>query len=494
MTGMRHTLRALTGFGLASALFVGCEFGQKPIDDTPSQANVNQDPSELALKLSVKDTGACLELKHQIELIKAGGEVDAELIAKFARECVVEIKDSKPVIIPPNDQIRCRWILSQIDGGRDELVVKFRYYCPDSCQSMVMDDSLQHDKVCREPKPEEKPSCEELKQRLAAMDTATEEYKRLRHFVAEICSEPHPDPIPVPKPPTCDELRRKLESAYGEDSVRLANELANHCPVPHPLPGPNCDSLRLLLNQADSGSAEYNRIYHMMAEHKCRLPEPVPQPDPGTWPDCDSLRMLLKQAAGDTGSEYYHRLQYMLLVKKCDMPQPVPGPSCDSLRILLKMYSTDSTKDQYARVYHMMLEKKCIVPDPIPNPGPNCDSLRILLKHAMTDSTKDEYARIYKLMLEKKCIVPDPVPVPNPGPGCDSLRHMLARADSGSETYNKILHMMAEKKCLVILPAPEPTPLPTVNCDELRKKLALLDPASADYAYIKEKLAANCPM
>jgi hypothetical protein len=35
--------------------------------------------------------------------------------------------------------------------------------------------------------------------------------------------------------------------------------------------------------------------------------------------------------------------------------------------------------------------------------------------------------------------------------------------------------------------------VPKVNCDELRFKLAKLDPASADYARVKAAFVANCP-
>src|SRR4051812_6519453 len=66
MTGKRHLIRALTGFGLAGALFMGCQdfFGQKSgYEPTPI---VNQDPAELALRLTVKPTGACQDLRKQI--------------------------------------------------------------------------------------------------------------------------------------------------------------------------------------------------------------------------------------------------------------------------------------------------------------------------------------------------------------------------------------------------------------------------------------------
>jgi hypothetical protein len=570
MQGKKQIVRALLGFGLAGALFTGCQdfFGQQA-DDTPAAAADNQAPAELALKLSIKDSGGCLELRNQIEAIKGGAAVDAELIAKFANQCVEEAKGQSSEHHDLDDQVRCRWILSQIEGGREELVVKFRYYCPDSCETMVMEDSTEHAKVCREPKPEEKPSCEELKKRLAGMDTTTEEYARLRHFVREICEEPKPlptpeedtcriireklsklvagsdeyltwkkiylarceEPKPDPVPPvTCDELRKKLaETDNPEDSARLATELAKRCPVPHPVPvpGPNCDSLRLMLHEADSGSEAYDRIYHMMAEKKCVLPEPhpVPVPVPLPHPNCDSLRAMLTKT--DSGSEAYNKILHIMIEAKCKVPAPTPEPlppTCDELR---KLFAATTNPEDSARLA-MELAKRC--PVPVPLPHPNCDSLRAML--AKADSGSEAYNRILHAMIEAKCKVPAPtpeplpltcdqlrklfaattnpedsarlamelakrcpVPVPLPHPNCDSLRAMLAKADSGSEAYNRILHAMSEAKCNVEpAPVPTPDPLPvTPNCDELRRKLAALDPNSADYAAVKEKLAKYCP-
>lgn len=395
MSGSKNIMRALAGLGLAGALFMGCQdlLNNGKDSSNPSVTPGTAAPADLALRLTVKDSGACRDLEAQIEAAKAGGRIDTAEIATFAGACIKEIVPGDtgkhvelPPVVLPDSQLRCRWIRTQIDGGREDLVIKFHYYCPDDCDGKDSADTAEHAKLCREPRPEEKPSCDTLKTTLKDMDSNSEEGSRLKRFVGDMCREPKPVPDTNPEP--------------------------------KPLPGPNCDSLRLMLSQADSGSETYAMLLHMMMEKKCVLPhhdslppEPKPVPDsmlpppkPVPGPNCDSLRLMLSQA--DSGSETYSMLLHMMMEKKCVMPhpdtlppapKPVPGPSCDSLRLMLSQ--ADSGSETYSMLLHAMVEKKCVLPHPDtlpPAPKPpvvNCDELRIKLG-AVTDTTGELYRQL----------------------------------------------------------------------------------------------------
>lgn len=275
---MTQSAKLLTGLGLMAGLFWGCQ-------DLLSQKDGSaQDPDAIAndasaLRLSIKDDSACRDQWNVILDARAQGLADTAVEKSFLADCVLEIKPGKdklPPHIPPHlrpDSIsRCRWIVYQIDGGRDSMTVSYKRYCPEDCDSLRAIDSTRHIHLCHEhpPKPpidttRPKPpqdSCKLFRARLAGLDTGSVEYKNLNMYLLLHCGKPPippvdttkppkpvdtlpkpippvdtlPKPIPVKPAPKCDDLRAKLLTLdpASEESKLLVESILQHCPVVEP--------------------------------------------------------------------------------------------------------------------------------------------------------------------------------------------------------------------------------------------------------------------
>jgi hypothetical protein len=331
MEKSKSIIQMFTGLALSTTLFLGCQdfMGQK--SDGNLVTKDNEAPQEVALQLSIKDSGACLELKNHIQAAheaQTAHEAGSALLASdsaFLTNCVHEVRHEdaskpKPIIPPvltPDDRTRCHWIVAQIDRGREEMVIKYRYYCPDDCNNMARGDSVVHEKYCRDPKPD----CMELKAKLAHMDPASEEFARLHHLIGDICMEhppidslppmPHGDSLPpmphgdsLPPKPHCDSLP---PIPHG-DSLPPLPHGDSLPPKPHgdslpPIMPPakiSCDSLRILIAHSDVNSEAYAKYKRIYGETCVDLKPPVILPP--VPPTCDELRKklaLLDPASAD---------------------------------------------------------------------------------------------------------------------------------------------------------------------------------------------------
>ena len=464
MQSIKSFTRVMAGLALSTTLFLGCQdfLGQKS-ETTTTPNTENLTPQEVALKLKIKDSAACLEMKDKIIAAHEKGTDIRTTDSTFVANCVQEVprtdgdKPNLPVppILTPDDKTRCHWILTQIDGGREEMVLKFRFYCPDDCKSMETADTLGHEKYCRDPKPD----CSELTRKLSLMDAATEDFARLHHLIGEVCVEhPKVDSIPPqPKPPLpdmsiCDSLKIELSKSTPGTELHKAQEVTfrEHCPAPEPIkpvPMPDfCVDLKIKLGASAPGTPEHIELEHMFKE-KCM--EPVPPVVVPPKVNCDEIRAKL--AGMEPGSADYTALKTRL-AESCPVIEPkppvvvVPVVNCDELRA--KLAGIDSTTDGYAALKHQFLES---------------------------------------------CPAPKPPVVVIPVVNCDEIRAKLATLDSTSADYLALKHKLAENCPVPKPPVVEPKPIIVVNCDELRMKLSLLDPASADYARIKGTIAERCP-
>lgn len=389
--------RAILGLGLASSLFLGCEqfLGQSADKTTPvdDKTLVNTAPENVSLQLAIKETEDCKALRDRVLAAHAVGEAPGALETDFISRCVVEVKPDAgadagkiitvPAALVPDAMTRCRWIVAQIEGGANELVIKFRYYCPDDCDTLAVKDSVRHVKLCRDPAPD----CATMKRKLVEMDTATEEYARLRRFLHEHCGLPDPTRPPKdtvrpiePKPVLthCDSLRKHLGTLdpATEEYRKLKAAWYEHCekprdtvivPKPDPIPAPTtCESLRKQLAALDPASPEYAHLKEMV-HLKCEVPRDtviVPKPDPHPT-ECEQIMAKLK--ALDPASPDYARLKAYYAEKCMEVkplpvdpikPLPVPTP-CEDYRRKLASVPADSPDAK-----HLMeiIAKECAVP------------------------------------------------------------------------------------------------------------------------------------
>lgn len=283
---MTRSAKLITGLGLMASLFWGCQdlLSQKDGSAKDPEAITTDESS---LRLSIKDDSACRDQWNAILDARAGGLADTAAEKSFLADCVKEIKPGKdklPPVIPPHlqpDSIsRCHWIVAQIEGGRDEMTVSYKRYCPEDCRKLGKTDSSRHGHLCRDPhgpgvdttkhpkppidstkppidtiKPPENPlhdSCKVARARLAVLDSASHEAVGLRAFLSVRCGNPRippadttkpkppidtlPKPIPVKPSPHCDEMRAKLLTldAVSEDSKHLVESILEHCPEAKP--------------------------------------------------------------------------------------------------------------------------------------------------------------------------------------------------------------------------------------------------------------------
>jgi hypothetical protein len=202
-------------------------------------------------------------------------------VARCVKEVVpVDIGRPNVVIKPelvPDDRTRCHWIMTQIDVGRNEMLIRFRYYCPDECVLLMKTDTISHDTYCRDPKPD----CEALKTRLASMDKTSLDFERLSRLIRDVClipPIPKPDPIVPPVTTECEAIRLKLSQMdpASPDYAKLKLYYTEHClnilpPPPPPEIKPpvavDCEALRLKLSLVDPASKDYVYIKDMIAKN-----------------------------------------------------------------------------------------------------------------------------------------------------------------------------------------------------------------------------------
>jgi len=327
MASIKSSTHVLAGLGLATVLFLGCQDFLSQNASNSSVTVTDQNPESVSLRLAIKDSGACLELKDRIVAAHAAGTEPGGSDSAFAANCIREVigADTAKVLPPamiPDDRTRCRWIRTQIDVGRDEMTIKFRHYCPDDCDTLLDKDSTEHVKYCRDPKhdsagvkpPEHdtgavKPPdhdtvpprnlCDSLHIMMMGTVPGTQIHKDQEADFKLRCVEPPHDSVKEPP----------HDTAIVKPPVILP---------PIVPPKPNCDSLRLMLSKLDTASADYARIKHLMGE-TCPMPKPVIVPVVPPTVNCDELRAKL--ALIDSTSLDFARLQGSLR-EHCPTPAP----------------------------------------------------------------------------------------------------------------------------------------------------------------------------
>lgn len=481
---MSHpTFRYLLGMSCAAALFLGC---QDLLNNTDKQGNVTvttDDGSTGSLSLSIKDDSSCREQWRSILDARSAGHADSAAEMAFLGACVKEVKVTKdmpkPVIPPallPDSGTRCKWIVAQIEGGRDSLTVSYKKYCPEDCRMLEIHDSAGHERLCHDP----------IKDPIKPRDTVVVRPK---------------DPVDD----TCRMLAEKLSLVKPGEPGRADLEhmyAARSCPapLPKPLPDPNADTCRMIrerLATLVAGSEEYAKWKQVYVERKCG--DVIPPKDTlivkPPMPNCDSLRKVL--AGLPAGSADAIHLAGTIK-EHCPEKPPVVPPR-DSICMDLKLRMSAATSDAQRAELEAAFKLKCM--DPIPPkdtvivkpPMPNCDSLRKVLAGLPAGSADAIRlaGTIKEHCPEKPPVIIDtvkpPVLIPHDSI-CLDLKLRLSKATTDAQRAE--LEAAYKAKCTEPVPVVPPV---TVNCDELRAKLAGLDPASADAIRIAGSIKEHCP-
>lgn len=363
------TLRIAAALGLAAGMMLGCQDLLNP-GTSASDPSVTATDQTGALSLSIKNDSSCQGEWHAILAARSAGHPDSASEAGFLALCVTEVKPVKdkpmPVVPPPllpDSGMRCKWIVSQIEGGRDSLSVSYRKYCPDDCRKLEATDSASHEKLCLDPKPHGDDSLPPKPPKIDSLPP-----------------KPHGDdtlpPKTGPEDDTCKMLLVKLETVKPGEPGRADLErlftLRCHEPVPHdtlpvlppPPPPVNCDELRMKLAALDSGSADFARLAITLKEH---CPEKPPVIDttklPPKPPTIDSICMELKMRLATTAPGTAGRSDLEAAFKaKCLEPLPVAPPpiNCDEARS--KLATMDTTSADYVHLISLMKSYCPVVP------------------------------------------------------------------------------------------------------------------------------------
>ena len=397
--------RILAGLALAAGLMIGCTDFLGAGKDSTGTKEVPVEESG-TLSLSIKDDSSCREQWADILAARSAGHADSAGEAAFLGSCVKEVKVTKdtpkPVIPPalmPDSGIRCKWIATQIEGGRDSLTISYKKYCPEDCRILATKDSAGHEKLCHVPG--------DLPPKTRPVDTGVVVVKPRDTLIVK----------PDPADDTCAMLRHKLEATKPGEPGRaeLEKMVLAHCgKLPDPtVPADTCKLMMDRLMKMDPASPDYAKAKEAWYAH-CG----------GIVPPKDTV-----------------------IIKP-------PVVNCDELR--KKLMSVDSGTADYERI-RIMLKEHCpekppVVVDPIPKPIPTtrdsiCMDLKLRLSKATTDAQRAELEAAYKA----KCM--EPVPVKDPP--------------------------------VVVAPLSD--------CDAARKKMSMLDPASADYARMEAYIKEHCP-
>ncbi|MDB5049138.1 MAG: hypothetical protein JWO30_2209 [Fibrobacteres bacterium] len=407
------TVRLLTGLGLTAGLFLGC---QNILDQ--SKDNAAADPvtttDDASLRLSIKDDSTCREQWGVILNARTSGHADSAAEAAFLSACVKEVKatDKGIPVIPPNlvpdSNTRCHWIVSQIEGGREEMTVSYKRYCPEDCRKLEIGDSARHEKLCREPgegpgKDPGEDTCRMLREKLELVKPGEAGRTDLEHMFLGMCKDS------IPKPP--------------HDTI-----------VNPPRPNPYEDTCRMikakleLVKPGEPGRADLEHLYAAMCKE---------------WIPIDSL----PKPPRDT----------VVVPPKDTLPKP-PVVNCDELR--KKLLTLDTASADYKRLKGSFREH-CPEKPPVP-------------VDTIVRPPKDT------------SVLP---PVPHDSI-CMDLKLRLGASVAGSAARSEL---EAKYKSVCMEPQPPVVAPPVVNCDELRKKLMSMDPASADYVRIQGSLKEHCP-
>lgn len=417
MASRKSFTHVLAGLGLATTFFLGCQDFMSQNASSGTATVTDQNTESVSLKLAIKDSGACLELKDRIVAAHAAGTSLGGADSAFAANCIREVRgaDTLKVLPPamiPDDKSRCQWIRTQIDVGRDEMTIKFRHYCPDDCDTLLDKDSAGQVKYCRDPKHDTLPV-------------------KPPHHDTDIVNPPKHDtdainpPKHGPGSPDCDTLKLLMGTTVPGTQIHKDQEADFRLKCTEPphdtvivkppthdtLPPRNiCDSLKLFLSQTTPGTQAH---MNFEADFKRLCTEPihdtviVKPPVHDTLPPkniCDSLKLFLSQTAPGTQAHMSYEADFK---RMCTEPThdtvvvkpPVvvpPKPNCDSLR--LQLSKLDTASSDYARIKHLMGESCPVVVPPKPVPVPvvppkvNCDELRAKL--ANTDTTSADYAHL----------------------------------------------------------------------------------------------------
>jgi hypothetical protein len=380
-------LRVAAALSLASGLMIGCQDFLSP--DKTAAGNATAVDETGSLSLSIKNDSTCLGEWHAILDARAAGRPDTASEAAFLAACVTEAKPGKdgpkPAVPPallPDSGMRCKWIVSQIEGGRDSLTVSYRKYCPDDCRKLEASDSASHAKLCHEPEPHGFPP-----------PHPEDSLPPIRHDGDSLPPKPHDGDSLPPKPhmdDTCALLHAKLEAVK---------------------PG-------------EPGRAEIEHAFAL------RCKEPIPH---------------------DTAT----------------LPPPKP-PEDDTCALL-----------------HARLE--------VVKPG---EPGRADLEHAFALRCKEPIPHdTATVPPPKPPVPPDTGALPPPKPAghdsvCADLKLRLGASVPGTPGRSE-LEAAYKAECMPALPPPPPPS--TINCDTLRLKLAMLDPASADYIRLAGQIKEHCP-
>ena len=217
-------LRLLTGFGMAAALFLGCQdfLGEK---DGGAPAAENE-ADGIALRLSVRNDSSCLEQLRILREGNAGPGLDSAGLQNFLSSCIEEKKPGPRGAIPaippgliPDSGIRCNWIASAVRDGRHELIPALKKHCPDECQKPEVGDSLADTNLCRHYHPKPPARKDSLHTHPPKDSLHTHPPKDSLHV------HPPKDSLPPPVPP-----RDTLHVHVPKDSVAVPS------PVPANLP------------------------------------------------------------------------------------------------------------------------------------------------------------------------------------------------------------------------------------------------------------------
>jgi hypothetical protein len=414
---MTSPAKLFTGLGLMASLFWGC---QDLLSQKDSAADPSETVDETALSLSIKDDPVCREQWSAILEARTGGHPDSGAEAAFLAGCVKEIKvgkDKVPPVIPrdllPDSTSRCHWIVAQIEGGRDEMTVSYKRYCPDDCRKLEDGDSTRHVRLCRD----------------SSSDTTKVPRDTIKNPRDTI--KVPPDTIPNPRNSAeCFNLRIKLSSVKpGEPGyAELEKMYIVRCndTLPHNPEQDTCKMIRTRIAGLDSNSEEALKWRRILLE-RCGKPpiDTVKPPRPDTT-ECFALKMKLSMVK--PGEPGYADLERMFKARCLDsLPKP---------------------------------PKDTIVKPPLPKdtlPKPPLNECEGIMKKLMSVPVGGPDYMYLKDMYNRVCVVrdttvkppivkdtlPKPLPVTTPA-DCEGLRAKLLTLDPASADYKRLVGSIRE--------------------------------------------------
>jgi hypothetical protein len=317
--------------------------------------------------------------------------------------------------------------VSQIEGGRNEMTVSYKKYCPDDCRKLS-GDSARHEKFCHDPI--HVPGKDSLS--VPGKDTLVPPVKPPKDSV-----------YTNPLDDTCRALKARLEATKPGDTGRAALEhrYAGFCKDRIPV-----DTLHI--PGKDTLKDTIVPPIHNPYEDTCRL-----------------LKQMLENVKpGDSGRAMIEH-RYAGMCKVFIPIDSLPKPVKDTVK-------PDPVQDTCKMLYVKLSMTK---------PG---DSARAALEHLYAGMCKEPYPVILPVPTDPKPTVPQPA---SHDSVCAELKMRVATTKPGTSEHEGF-----EQKFKVTCLDPLPTTPAVAPCDDLRAKLSKLDPASPDYAKMKEYVAGAC--